>query len=176
MKAAILFLLFCIACNSVDKKSKSFSDNSVSTPVELASNFLQSKFAQDTTWLEKKDRVFAIDSTDLNGDGKKEFFIYLASSAFCGSGGCTFFLLDPAFEFINQFTVSRAPIFVEPGKKNGWAILLIKSGGQFRELIYSEGKYPENPSLIDPPAYDAPSGHAQVLFDERWEKLKLYPF
>jgi len=80
--------------------------------------------------------------------------------------------LDKYGEVITKFTVTRAPIFVESTKENGWALLLVRDSGVFKELKFNDGTYPSNPSVLPKAPYDAPSGHAQVMFDD--ELFKSY--
>ena len=130
----------------------------------------------DLSIMDKSDRKFQFYQVDLNGDGDKEIFVRFLTPYFCGTGGCTFFLLDKHGELITKFTVTRAPIFVEGKKVNGWSILLVKDGGVFKELKYENGTYPSNPSVLPKAPYDAPSGHAEVLFHEDFSKAKTYYF
>lgn len=130
-------------------------------------NFLTLEYLkEDLAFLQPKDRKFQFYRTDLNDDGNQEIFVRLMGPYFCGSGGCTFLLLDKYGEIITKFTVTRAPIFVEPTKSNGWSLLLVRDSGVFKELSYNDGSYPNNPSLLEKAPYDAPSGHAQVMFDD----------
>lgn len=134
-------------------------------------NFMVNDFLKDDiAFLQPNDRKFQFYKIDLNNDGQDEIFVRFLSPYFCGSGGCTFLLLDKYGEIITKFTVTRAPIFVEPSAKNGWSILLVRDAGVFKELIFTEGSYPTNPSLLSKAPYDAPSGHAQLMFDD-----ELYP-
>lgn len=130
-------------------------------------NFLTLEYLkEDLAFLQPKDRKFQFYRTDLNDDGNQEIFVRLMGPYFCGSGGCTFLLLDKYGEIITKFTVTRAPIFVEPTKSNGWSLLLVRDSGVFKELSFNDGSYPNNPSLLEKAPYDAPSGHAQVMFDD----------
>lgn len=140
-------------------------------------NFLLNDFLKDDiSFLEPKDRKFQFYKIDLNNDGNEEIFVRFISSYFCGSGGCTFLLLDKYGEIITKFTVTRAPIFVEPAKVNGWSVLLVKDAGVFKELTFDNGSYPSNPSLLSKAPYDAPSGHAQVMFDDSFYQSKTFEF
>jgi len=140
-------------------------------------NFLINVYLKDDLEiLQPNDRKFQFYKIDLNADGKEEIFVRFMSSYFCGTGGCTFLLLDKYGEIITKFSVTRAPIFAEPSKENGWAILLVKDSGVFKELKYSEGTYPSNPSVLPKAPYDAPSGHAEVMFHDELFKSKTYTF
>ncbi|UCE93897.1 MAG: hypothetical protein JSV73_00980 [Flavobacteriaceae bacterium] len=151
-----------------------------STDLQTANNlknFLTLEYLKDDLeFLQANDRKFQFYKTDLNNDGKEEIFLRFMGPYFCGSGGCTFLLLDKYGEIITKFTVTRAPIFVEPTKTNDWSLLLVKDGGVFKELTFKDGSYPNNPSLLDKAPYDAPSGHAQVMFDDEGFPCKTFEF
>lgn len=139
--------------------------------------FLSTDYLKDDIdYLQEIDKKFQYHEVDLNNDNQNEVFIRFMSPYFCGTGGCTFLLLDSKLNIITKFSVTRAPIFVEKTKKNDWAILLVKDSGVFKELIYDNGTYPDNPSVLDPAPYDAPSGHALVLFDENFSNEKTIKF
>jgi len=140
-------------------------------------NFLTLDYLKDDlSILQATDRKFQFYRIDLNGDGNEEIFVRLMGSYFCGSGGCTFLLLDKYGEIITKFTVTRAPIFVENTKVNGWSVLLVRDDGVLKELTFENGSYPSNPSVLNKAPYDAPSGHAQVMFDDDFYKSKTFDF
>lgn len=95
---------------------------------------------------------------DLNGDGRQEVIVYFLGPDWCGSGGCTLFVLTPAgpsFKVITEMTVSHPPIRVLATKTNGWNDLSVRvQGGGIQpgydaKLSFNGKKYPGNPS--DPP-------------------------
>jgi Tfp pilus assembly protein FimT len=139
-------------------------------------NFLKSYTASDYELLTENDKRFQFYEVDLNDDGNKEIFVRFMGPYFCGSGGCTFLLLDKYAEVITRFTVTRAPIYIEQEKRNGWSFLLVKDSGVFKELVYENGSYPTNPSVLPKAPYDAPSGHAEIMFDETFAKCKTFNF
>jgi len=143
---------------------------------QLASFLTTDYLAEDLEYIEEQERVFQFFKVDLNDDGEEEYFVRFMNSWFCGSGGCTFFLLSGEGEMITKFTVTNPPIFVEPTIKNGWAILLVKDRGEWKELVYENGSYPANPTVLPKASYDAPSGHALVMFDEESGRAKTYSF
>ena len=130
----------------------------------------------DVNVIKDSDRKFQMYKIDLNKDGKQEVFVRFLTSYFCGTGGCSFLLLDYQGEIITDFSVTRAPIFAEQTYKNDWQILLVKDAGVFKELVYDNGTYPSNPSLLEKAPYDAPSGHAEVMFDKDFSNCKTYNF
>ena len=139
-------------------------------------NFLKNYAGDDYEILTDNDKRFQFYKVDLDDDGNEEIFVRFMGPFYCGSGGCTFLLLDKFGEIITRFTVTRAPFFIEPTKVNGWSLLLVKDSGVFKELIFENGSYPGNPSVLPKAPYDAPSGHAAVVFDETFARSKTYTF
>ncbi len=150
-----------------------------STNEQTANNlkvFLKNYTGDDYASLSDLDKKFQFYELDLNDDGNKEIFVRLMGPYFCGSGGCTFLLLDKYGELITKFTVTRAPIFRESKKVNGWSLLLVQDSGVFKELVFENGSYPPNPSVLPKAPYDAPSGHAEVMFDENFAPCKTFEY
>lgn len=151
-----------------------------STDVQTANNlknFLKLDYLKDDLeFLQPLDRKFQFYKVDLNADGKDEIFVRFLGPYFCGSGGCTFLLLDSFGEIITRFTVTRAPFFIEPSKENDWSILLVKDAGVFKELVFKDGTYPSNPSVLPKAPYDAPSGHAEIMFEDELYKSQTFEF
>lgn len=83
-------------------------------------------------------------------------------------------LLNDQIELINKFTVTRTPIFAEKTMENGWKVLLTRSEGDLKKLIYANGTYPTNPSLVEK-ITEAPGEDAEIIFDED-KKSKTYNF
>lgn len=97
--------------------------------------------------------------TDLNGDGRPEWLIYAQGEDWCGSGGCTLFVLTKrgrAFRVVSRTTISRPPIWRLTSKSHGWHDLAVwASGGgiaraHLSRLRFDGRRYPGNPSV--PPA------------------------
>lgn len=127
----------------------------------------------DLRTISKDQRKLQLYQIDLNNDGKKEIFVNLASTYFCGTGGCTVLLLNDQLQPITEFTVTQTPIYVEETIENGWKVLMVQSGGNWRKLIFEDGSYPSNPSIVEI-SVDAPHKSAEVLFDN--DKMKIYSF
>jgi hypothetical protein len=82
---------------------------------------------------------YAFGRVDLNGDGSEEVLAILTGSVFCGTGGCTLFLLEKAedaYAVINRFPISRLPIIVSDHTTAGWADLLRPEYGGGAERSY----------------------------------------
>jgi hypothetical protein len=109
------------------------------------------------------ERKFRFEPIDLNGDGRKEVFISFFTPYFCGTGGCTMILLDDNLKPITKFTVTRPPVYIDPATQNGWNILYLQDGDQWKELTYKNGKYPSNPSVL-PNTSKKPIDKAIVIF------------
>ena len=110
---------------------------------------LQDKLKND---LEKNlvdsiSRKFIFFEYDLNDDGKKEIFVGHTGPYFCGSGGCTIYLLDNQGNVITKFSVSRDMV-IDNKKTNGYKDLFIYSGGKFRIAKFNGKTYPSNPSTL----------------------------
>lgn len=152
--------------------------NAVASEIVIGvSNYIKHKLLTDSELksIPSLDRQFKVYAIDLNGDGKKEIFVSLTGTYFCGSGGCTLLLLDSNFSLITKFTVMQGPIFVEPIAENEWKVLTVKSGGEWKSLVYTNGTYPSNPSVLTEASYSAPSEYSEVVFDQE-KKLDIYEF
>ncbi len=130
----------------------------------------------DLNIIDASQRKFQLYQIDLNNDGKNEVFVNFMTSYFCGTGGCTSLLLSPELKTITKFTVTRTPLWVEQTVKNGWKIILTRSQGELKELNYTNGTYPSNPSMVEKAPYDASSGNAEILFDDNFSPPKTYSF
>lgn len=130
----------------------------------------------DLEFIPEEQRKFQLYQIDLNNDGNKEIFVNFMTSYFCGSGGCNILLLSHDLKKITNFSVMITPLFVENETKNDWRIILVRSVGELKELSFNKGTYPSNPSVVNKAPYDAPSGHAEIMFDDTFSKAKTYSF
>ena len=194
----IATLVLTIACHSVGEQGaeetraagssgqhsdEPAADAEVTTPGvndELADsirNYLTSEYLTegDQRAIADDQRKFQLHQIDLNGDGQSEVFINFITSYFCGTGGCTLLLLSHDRELITEFTVTRPPLWAEPTTKNGWRVLLVRSEGALKKLVYQDGTYPSNPSVVEETA-DEPSAQAEQIFGEEGGDTKTYDF
>lgn len=111
-------------------------------------NFLQ-------TLDDNKDTRYIAALRDLNGDGVLEAIVYLVSSEWCGSGGCSMFILaqdGASWKVITRTTITQPPIRVLASTSNGWHNIGVwVQGGGIRkgyeaELRFNGKKYWTNPS------------------------------
>ncbi|MCM5664162.1 hypothetical protein [Galbibacter mesophilus] len=199
----IIAIIFCAACKespkekstsmpteetapiaSEENKSSTIDDNMEYAQASVndglakkVANYLKNDYLKDDySILMERDKKFQLYEIDLNEDGEKEIFINFMTPYFCGTGGCSMLLLNADLKKISHFSVMNPPLFVEKTMKNGWKILLIKDRGEFKELLHLKDGYPSNPSVLPKAPYDAPSGHAEILFDENYSKAKTYTF
>lgn len=97
--------------------------------------------------LEKDNIQYLYGQADLNGDGSKELLVLLDSSWFCGSGGCTAYLLSAQGNVLSRMTVVRTPILVDNRVTNDWKDLIVWSNGSYRRMQFNGTHYPSNPSI-----------------------------
>jgi hypothetical protein len=120
------------------------------TTANLVSQTIQNKFKADLEkdLIDSFSRRFIFFEYDLNDDGNKEIFVGVTGTYFCGSGGCSPYLLDNQGNVITHFSVSDYPIVIDNNKTNGWRDLFIRSGGKDRIVKFDGKKYPSNPSTL----------------------------
>jgi hypothetical protein len=100
---------------------------------------------------------------DLNEDGRREVFVYLLGSIFCGTGGCNLLLFteeDNGYSLVNNFPISRLPIIVSNEKTEGWSNLIRRESGggvppSYVKHAYNGERYIEEERL---PAEPTPEG------------------
>ncbi len=125
-------------------------DASSKQTAELVKLTLQTDFKADIEngIIDSLSRKFVLFEYDLNEDGQKEIFVGLFGSYFCGSGGCTMYLLDSKGKKITVFTVAGNPVVIDNNSTNGWKDLFIYSGNKYRIVKFDGKKYPSNPSIL----------------------------
>ena len=97
---------------------------------------------------------YAIVFSDLNDDHHPEAIVHLNDRSWCGSGGCTTFVLtetETGWHSIGRMTVSSLPIYRLPEFHNGWFDLgvFVSGGGAqpgVRQVKFVRGRYLSNPS------------------------------
>jgi hypothetical protein len=143
--------------------------------VELIQKQLNILLKNDLAGLTKDDRFFYYDAFDLNNDKKDEYFVGFSNSYFCGSGGCSGYILNNDGSLINKFTVTDFPIYVTTSVTEKFYDLIAVSGGKFHLLKMKNGKYPSNPSVQEVVKEKASRDDAKVL-DIDGKKLEKYSF
>lgn len=152
---------------------------------EKIKGFLVAKLKNDLPVMTNNDRQFSFYAIDLNGDDKNEYFVKLEGRYFCGSGGCSFYLLNNDLSVNTYFTVTNPPIFRSSQKTNGWNDLILfgdydeKTGGvkSYIHLKFdkSKNRYPSNPSVIRKIEM-APSGSDYIMWSDDFSRAKTFTF
>ncbi|WP_343587227.1 hypothetical protein [Flavobacterium sp.] len=143
--------------------------------VELIRKQLLFLLEKDIPALTKEDRYFYYEAFDLNNDKKNEYFVGFSNPFFCGSGGCSGYILKNDGTVINRFTVTDFPIYVTSSVTEKFYDLIFESGGKFHLLKMKDGKYPSNPSVQEVIKGDVPKESTKVL-DIQGKKLEKYSF
>lgn len=143
--------------------------------VELIRKQLLVLLKKDLPAMTKEDRFFYYDAFDLNNDKKAEYFVGFSNPYFCGSGGCSGYILNNDGSLINKFTVTDFPILVTTSASEKFYDLIFETGGKFHVLKMKNGKYPSNPSVQEIWKGDVPKENSKVL-DIQGKKLEKYSF
>jgi hypothetical protein len=143
--------------------------------VELIRKQLQVLLKKDLHAMAKEDRYFYYEAFDLNNDQKNEYFVGFSNSYFCGSGGCSGYILNNDGSLINSFTVTDFPIYVTKTPTENFYDLIMESGGKFHHIKFKNGKYPSNPSVQHEHKGDVPKESSKVL-NIQGKKLERYSF
>lgn len=135
--------------DSSNRVSSLQSDSNTSSPqiAELIKTKLQEQY-KDDLWknlIDSFSRRFAFFTQDLNNDNEKEIFVGFTGPYFCGTGGCSFKILNSKGDLITHFTVSEFPVTIENTTTKGWKDLTVKSGSKYHILKFDGKKYPSNP-------------------------------
>ncbi|WJS96607.1 hypothetical protein NYQ10_09120 [Flavobacterium johnsoniae] len=141
--------------------------------VELIRKQLNVLLKSDLPALTKDDRYFYYEEFDLNNDKKNEYFVGFSNSYFCGSGGCSGYILNNDGSVINKFTVTDFPICVTTSSTEKFYDLIFESGGKFHLLKMKGGKYPSNPSVQEVVKVQKES---RKVLDVNSKKLEKYSF
>ncbi|TDO69995.1 hypothetical protein EV143_11272 [Flavobacterium chryseum] len=200
MKTKILIALTILGICSCQNKDKTESKNIIKTivqdtlsktvagtadisnapakedkAVELIQKQLNVLLMKDLPAITKEDRFFYYEAFDLNNDKKDEYFVGFSNPYFCGSGGCSGYILNNDGSLINSFTVTDFPIIVTTSSTDKFYDLIFESGGKFYLLKMENGKYPFNPSVQEKWQGDVPKESTKVL-DIDGKKLEKYSF
>jgi len=141
-------LLLALSAASTQQKS---ADPGPETRTSLR-RFLQ-------TFDDNKETRYLAAFPDLDGDGQPEAIVYLISRNWCGSGGCSMFVLKKngsGWKTVTRTTITQLPIRVLTNASHGWRNLgvWVQGGGiqpgYEAELRFDGKTYPRNPSF--PPA------------------------
>jgi hypothetical protein len=93
---------------------------------------------------------------DLDGDGRLDALAYVISPNWCGSGGCSLYILHnegAAYRLVTRTTVTRPPIRVLQGRTHGWRDVGVWVSGDgaasgYEAVLRFDGRrYPGNPTI-----------------------------
>ncbi|WP_214226419.1 hypothetical protein [Pedobacter sp. B4-66] len=165
----MLISLLFFSCNSSENQAKSsdtlvivhkpeeLRKDSVSNQKEMVSENtlnlikigLGEMFKDDLSknLIDEQSRKFKVFEHNINEEPKKEIFVGLTGSYFCGSGGCTVLLLHPDGELITKFTVTEYPLLIAETYTKGWNDLILHSQGKDHLMKFNGKTYPSNPSI-----------------------------
>lgn len=143
--------------------------------VKLIQKQLNILLKKDLSALTKEDRFFYYEAFDLNNDKKEEYFVGFSNSYFCGSGGCSGYILNNDGSVINKFTVTDFPVFVTTTTNEKFYDLIMETGGKYHLVKMKNGKYPSNPSVEQKWKGELPKEITAVL-DIDGKKLEKYSF
>lgn len=143
--------------------------------VELIRKQLNILLKNDLPALKKDDRFFYYEAFDLNDDKKDEYFVGFSNSYFCGSGGCSGYILNNDGTLISKFSVTDFPILVTTSTSENFYDLIFETGGEFHVVKMKNGKYPSNPSVQKIWQGDVPKENTEVL-DIQKKKLEKHSF
>ncbi len=200
MKTKIMLAFIALALFSCQNKEKTASKNIIKTiaqdtlsktlggtanlsdvpakddkTVELIRKQLAVLLKKDLPAMTKDDRYFYYEAYDLNNDKKNEYFVGFSNPYFCGSGGCSGYILNNNGSLINSFTVTDFPIFIGTTSSGNFKDLIFKSGNALHSLKMKNGKYPSNPSVQEKWKGDIPK-ESPVILDINAKKLEKYSF
>ena len=143
--------------------------------VEVIRKQLNVLLEKDLPAMTKEDRFFYYEAFDLNNDKKDEYFVGFSNPYFCGSGGCSGYILNNDGSVINSFTVTDFPIYVTTLSTEKFYDLIMESAGKLHHMKFKNGKYPSNPSIQHEHKGEVPKESSKVL-DIQGKKLEKYSF
>jgi hypothetical protein len=129
----------------------------------LKKTLAESVLKEDISTIPANERKFRYHAVDLNNDKIDEYLVAPPGNFYCGTGGCSFFIIDNNGKAIGDFTVSDFPIYTATSATEGWQDLIIRSNGKDHLIKMKNGKYPSNPSVA--PEYKGEAPNTQALLD-----------
>jgi len=124
----------------------SFNSN-METAAMIGKALSEDVLKNDISSIPADERKFKYHAIDLNNDKSDEYLVTPIGSYFCGTGGCSAYLLDHAGKLISSFSVTDFPVHVATTATDGWQDLIITSNGKNHAIKVKNGKYPSNPSV-----------------------------
>jgi hypothetical protein len=99
--------------------------------------------------------TYTYNLVNLSKAAEAEVLVYMKGRDYCGSGGCTTFVLaenNGEYRVVTAISVTRTPMIVSPHRTNGWKDLIVRvSGGglspEYMVLAFDGKTYPDNPTV-----------------------------
>lgn len=129
----------------------------------IKTGLTENVFKSDLNSIPADQRKFKYHSYDLNNDKKDEYLVAPIGNYYCGTGGCSFYILDTDGKQLAGFTVSDFPVYVAATSTEGWSDLIITSDGKNHHIKMKNGKYPSNPSVEPLHKADLPDTTPKLL-------------
>jgi hypothetical protein len=142
---------------------------------QISEKLVNVLLADDIEFMTPEQRKFRYAVTDLNDDGNREYLVEFRNSYFCGSGGCTYMLLDSNFDLITRFTVSESPFIISEERTSGWRDLIIPQGSSYHVMKFDGNTYPDNPSVEPEIMLDAAAEPVRLLDEDKGD-LREFTF
>jgi hypothetical protein len=125
------------------------------------------------------DARYALGRADLNGDGREEALVLMQARSWCGTGGCTLFVLTPVrggWRTVTRMTVTSAPVRVLATRSRGWRDLAVAVGGggiRGGEAIlrFNGRTYPSNPTSAPIVRRRTPAGRVLISGEDQGRPL-----
>jgi hypothetical protein len=143
--------------------------------------FLQKELYDPQFGIDNKTTRFTSAIIQSEGNTKEEIVVYISGPLWCGSGGCTLWILEPdgeSFKVIGKMPIVWPPIRVLRTKSHGHYDIgvWVEGGGiqpGYEAYIRFNGKsYPDNPSV--PPSHqltEKVAGKVLITMEDEGELL-----
>ncbi len=155
--ASGLLLSGCSEENTATKPTENPAVTQSSTKTPTATTV--TPINKDAVWLDQfvqkniitpaglRKANFSWGKHDLNNNNKDEYLVIMKDMYFCGSGGCTAYLIEKDKGILQRFTLMNPPVFYTNKRHDGWQDMVVYSNNAWRKLSYNGKKYPSNPSV-----------------------------
>lgn len=139
--------------NAIKDKYENLVFNKINFNTFSKAKEIVKKFVAETLYNKSIDQLSTEESKigyaalDLNGDQKLEYIIGIFNMDYCGSGGCTFWVLDKNHKMISKTSVANMPLTISKNKSNGWYDIISFSSKSYRKIVFDGKSYTSNASI-----------------------------
>jgi hypothetical protein len=150
-------------------------------PSEPLKEFLRSYLNPGQVAADETTRITAV-SVKTKGKAAEEQVVYVSGQGWCGSGGCTLFILEPndsSFRVLGRVTIVQLPVRLLSSIEHGHPDIgvWVQGGGiqpGYEAVLSFDGTtYHENPSL--PPARQITGTQGKEIIANLESSVPLYP-